>query len=138
MSDPVSMVWVVTVRQGIPEGLAQLAPGPELGAVLAGLDIHVLAGADLVEVLRARARQLSHEQAQLFMVMAEIGVCDPDAGPDEVAGLTTASEYAADEIRAALAWTRTAAYREYHVAETLVARMPQVFTALNAGIICRS
>jgi hypothetical protein len=45
----------VTARQLIPESLAEMAPGPELGALLAGIDIHLLTGADAVEVLRARA-----------------------------------------------------------------------------------
>jgi hypothetical protein len=96
----------VTVRQLTPEGLAQLAPGPELGVLLGGLNISALTGNDLVEVLRARARQLSHEQAQLLAAMVKIGLCDPHTGPDEVARLAQALEYAADEIRAALAWTR--------------------------------
>ncbi|MGH3798014.1 MAG: HNH endonuclease signature motif containing protein [Pseudonocardiaceae bacterium] len=126
------------VRQLVPEGLAQTAPGPELAAALAGLDLHALTGPDLVEVLRAQARQLSHEQAQLLAVMAEVGYCDPHADPDEVARLAQASDYAADEIRAALAWTRNAAYREYHFAHTLLARLPAVFTALDGGVICRS
>jgi hypothetical protein len=36
-----------------------MAPGPELGVLLGGLDTATLTGTDLVEVLRARARQLS-------------------------------------------------------------------------------
>ncbi|MGH3829854.1 MAG: DUF222 domain-containing protein [Pseudonocardiaceae bacterium] len=127
----------MTVRQLIPEGLARMAPGPELGVLLGGLTMSALTGTDLVEVLRARARQLSHEQAQLLAAMVEIGLCDPHAGTDEVARLTQAGEYAADEIRAALAWTRNAAYREYHFAEALLVRLPAVFTALDTGAICR-
>jgi hypothetical protein len=100
------------VRQLIPEGLATMAPGPELGALLAGIDIHALTGADVVEVLRARARQLSYEQARLLATMVEVGLCDPDAGLGEVARLVESPPYAADEIRAALAWTRRAADRE--------------------------
>ena len=69
------------VRQLIPEGLAEMAPGPELGALLAGMDIQLLTGADAIEVLRARARQLSHDQAQLLATMVEVGLCDPDADP---------------------------------------------------------
>ena len=126
------------VRQLLPPGLAQMAPGPELSAGLAGLDIHALTGADLVEVLRARARQLSHEQAQLLVTMAEVGLCDPAAGPEEVGRLAQAPEWAADEIRAALAWTRNAAYREFHFAEMLLGRLPAVLTALDTGVICRS
>ena len=53
------MVQSVTGRQLIPEDLAQMAPGPELGVLLGGLDTATLTGTDLVEVLRARARQLS-------------------------------------------------------------------------------
>ncbi len=134
----------MTVRQLLPEGLAEMAPGPHLGAALAGLDLRALAGSDLVEVLQARARQLAHEQAQLLAVMAEIGWCDPHAGPDEVARLAQLSGgdgplvSAADEIRAALAWTRNAADREYHFAQSLLGRLPAVFTALDAGAICRS
>lgn len=134
----------MTVQQLLPEGLAEMAPGPQLGAALAGLDRRALAGSDLVEVLRARARQLSHEQAQLLAVMAEIGWCDPHAGPDEVARLAQLPGDdeplvpASDEIRAALAWTRNAAYREYHFAQSLLGRLPAVFTALDTGVICRS
>lgn len=125
----------MTVRQLLPEGLAEMAPGPRLGAALAGLELRALAGSDLVEVLQARARQLAHEQAQLLAVMAEIGWCDPYAGPDEVARLAQLPDAdeslvsAADEIRAALAWTRNAAYREYHFARSLLRRLPTVFTA---------
>jgi hypothetical protein len=46
--------------------------------------------------------------------------------------------YAADEIRAALSWTRRAADRELRFAEALVLGMPAVFTALDNGTICRS
>jgi hypothetical protein len=115
-----------------------MAPGPELGALLAGIDIHCVTGADAVEVLRARAGQLSHEQARLLATMVEIGLCDPDADAEEVARLPESPHYGADEIRAALAWTRRAADRELDFAETLVLRMPAVFTALESGRICRS
>ncbi|MGH3786573.1 MAG: hypothetical protein ACRDRG_08490 [Pseudonocardiaceae bacterium] len=85
------------VRQLIPEGLAEMAPGPELGVLLAGIDIHALTGTDAVEILRARARQLSHEQARLLAKMVEVGLCDPDAGVAEVARLAESPPYAADE-----------------------------------------
>jgi len=75
-----------------------MAPGPKLGVLLGGLTISALTGTDLVEVLRARARQLSPEQAQLLAAMVEVGLCDPHAGLDEVARLAQAPEYAADEI----------------------------------------
>jgi hypothetical protein len=49
--------------------------------------------------------------------MVEVGLCDPDAGVGEVARLVESPPYAADEIRAALAWTRRAAEREHDFAE---------------------
>ncbi len=113
-----------------------MVPGPELDALLAGIDIHALTGCDAVEVLRARARQLSFEQARLLATMVEVGLCDPDAAGDEVSRLTESPPYAAAEIRAALAWTRRAG--ELGFAETLVLRMPAVFTALETGRIDRS
>ncbi|MGH4024964.1 MAG: hypothetical protein ACRDRV_10300, partial [Pseudonocardiaceae bacterium] len=128
----------MTVRQLLPDELAEMAPGPELGALLAGIDMSTLTGADVVEVLRARARQLSHEQARLLATMVEVGLCDPAAGPDDVARLDEPPVYAADEIRAALAWTRRSAEREFEFAQTLVTRMPAVLTALDRGQICRS
>jgi hypothetical protein len=126
------------VRKLLPADLAQMAPGPELGVLLAGIDISVLTGSEAVEVLRARARQLSHDQARLLATMVEVGLCDPDAHDGEVARLSEPPAYAADEIRAALAWTRRAADRELNFAEALVLRMPAVFTALETGRIDRS
>jgi hypothetical protein len=43
----------VSVRQLIPEGLAETAPGPELARVLADLELSRLSGFDCVEVLKA-------------------------------------------------------------------------------------
>lgn len=138
MSDLTYSVQVVTVRQLIPPGLAEMGPGPDLSALLAGIDIHALTGHDAVEVLCARARQLSHEQARLLATMVEIGLCDPDAADGEVSRLAESPPYAADEIRAALSWTRRAADRELDFAEALVLRMPAVFTALDTGTIDRN
>ncbi len=126
------------MRQVLPPDLAEMAPGPELSVLLTGIDIHALTGHDAVEVLQARARQLSHEQARLLATMVEVGLCDPDAGPGEVARLVEPALYAGDEIRAALAWTRRAAERELGFAEALVLRMPAVFRALEAGKIDRN
>jgi hypothetical protein len=70
--------------------------------------------------------------------MVEVGLCDPAAGSGEVVRVAESPLYAADEIRAALAWTRRAAAREHDFAETLVLRMPEVFVALDTGRIDRS
>jgi len=48
-------------RMYLPDGLAGMAPGPELAVVLAGLDRRRLNGHDLVIVMAAQARQVAHE-----------------------------------------------------------------------------
>ncbi len=138
VSDLVPSIRVVTVRQLVPLGLAEMAPGPELAVLLADIETSALTGTDAVDVLRARHRQLSHDQAQLLAAMVQVGLCDPEARPGEVARLAEAPPYAADEIRAALAWTRRAADREHCFAETLVQQMPAVFAALDTGRIDRA
>ncbi len=114
-----------------------MAPGPELAVMLSGIDMSTVTGTDAVEVLRARHRQLSHDQAQFLAAMVEVGLCDPAADPGQVARLAESPQYASDEIRAALAWTRRGAERELGFAENLVLRMPAVFAALDAGQIDR-
>ena len=74
-------VLFVIVRQLIPEDLAEVAPGPELARVLAGIELSRLSGYDCVEVLKARYRQLNHERAQLMAAMVEVGLCG--IGPDD-------------------------------------------------------
>jgi hypothetical protein len=119
-------------RQRIPEGLAQMAPGPELAAVLAGIELSRLSGFDAVEVLRARYRQLNHDRAALLATMTEIGLCD--IGPDdELPCSATPDEFAADEIRAALVWTRRAAEGQFWLAYDLCTRLPAVQAAMAAG-----
>ncbi|HLT09318.1 MAG TPA: hypothetical protein VK028_00745, partial [Micromonosporaceae bacterium] len=46
--------------------LAGMSAGPELAATLADLDVAKLSDWELVEVLRARYRQASHDRGQLF------------------------------------------------------------------------
>jgi hypothetical protein len=54
-------VLFVTVRQLVPEDLADVPPGPELAGVLARIALSRLSGYDCVEVLKARYRQLNHD-----------------------------------------------------------------------------
>ena len=70
------------VEAGVLEGLAAVSPGPELSAALDALDPAVVPGDQLVEVLRAQARQCAHEQARLWATMVEVGLADPSGGDD--------------------------------------------------------
>lgn len=58
-----------------------MAPGPELAAVLAGIDLVQMCGFDAVEVLKAQYRQVNHERAWLMAAMVEVGLCG--IGPDD-------------------------------------------------------
>jgi hypothetical protein len=119
----------------VPDGLEDISPGPELAAVLASLNISRVAGGDLPIVLRAQARQRSHDEAEFLRVIAEMGRRDPFAGLDMVATLDEPARYAADELRVALAWTRRSAEATQCYADALVFHLPQVHAALCAGRI---
>jgi hypothetical protein len=87
-----------------------------------------------VTVLRAQGRQVAHQQAQFLAVVAETGLCG--IGPDEqVVREENPSEFAADEIRAALVWSRRKSDTQLVLALDLTRRLPQVHAALEHGEI---
>ncbi len=122
----------MTERQRIPADLAEIPPGPELAAVLASIDLTRLSGFDCVEVLKARYRLVNHDRAQLMENMVEVGLCDIDPD-DEVARRAGPDEFAADEVRAALVWTRRAAETQFCLAYDLHTRLPAVPAAWTPG-----
>ncbi|GAA1292594.1 hypothetical protein Psi02_50110 [Planotetraspora silvatica] len=123
---------MIVERQRIPDGLADVAPGPELAAVLDGLDLSRLSGYDAVVVLQAYARLESHVQARKATVMAEVGLYE--SSPCDMKKMVQPDKYA-DEIRAALTLTRRAAEYEYWFSYFLASRLPQVRDALQSGRI---
>ncbi|HEU5156326.1 MAG TPA: DUF222 domain-containing protein [Streptosporangiaceae bacterium] len=121
-------------RLPIPAGLADMPPGAELAAVLAGIDLSRLGGLDCVTVMRAHHRQVAHEQARLMAAMAEVAVCG--IGPDDaLPRMDAPDEFSADEIRGALVWTRAAATAQLSLAWDLRSRLPAVFATLERGAI---
>ena len=119
---------------GIPDGLEYMAPGPELAAVLAGIDVESLSGYDMVVVLRAQQRMLAHTNAQLYRTMTAIaGHMETDETYD--GDYMGAMEAAAAEIRVALRLTRRATDHELSFAVEVTRRLPQVWDALNDGTI---
>ncbi|MBO0875464.1 MAG: DUF222 domain-containing protein [Pseudonocardia sp.] len=125
------------VRSGAPgAGLAEVPPGPELAVALAELELGRVPNDQVVEVLRAQARQLAHEQARMLATLVEVSRTTPGVrGPrrsDE------AYEWASGEVSAALTWTARTADRELAFAETVVAGLQPVFEALWAGRIDRA
>jgi hypothetical protein len=121
----------------VAERVADMPPGPELAAALAGLEPARIPNAQIVDVLRAQARQLAHEQARLLKCLLEVGRADPH----DLHGarrLPAPGEWAGGEIAAALTLTGVAADRELDFAETLITRLPLVHAALSVGSIDRA
>jgi hypothetical protein len=111
------------------ELLETMEPGPELATALASVDRDALSSDELVSVLVAHRRLVSHYLAEACRDIA--GVADLDgAGQHHVAVENTAAE-----IGAALCLTRRGAEAETHLALELVRRLPQVLGALGRGDI---
>ncbi len=127
----------MVVGQGVPEGLAAMPPGPRLAAALSGLVVDLVPNDEIVEVMEAQSRQLAHEQARMFSVMNEVLHRLPAAVPGVVRRGSRPGQFAADEVRAALVWSRRHADRETDLAFALVVVLPQVQETLLAGRIDR-
>jgi hypothetical protein len=131
------------VAQDLPRDLLEMAPGLELGQVLAALDRHRLTGYDRVVLLEAHARQVAHYQAELHADIQAVWEAEREAALNELselseAGLVLSSEIdemASSEIRAALTLTRRAADVYIDLAHGLMVRQPAVWAALHEGRI---
>ncbi|RZT85143.1 uncharacterized protein DUF222 [Pseudonocardia sediminis] len=115
-----------------------MPPGPDLACLLGVLTPALIPNDDIDDVLVAQSRQLAHEQARMLALLAEVVCRRPFAGPGEVRRGVDPVPYAADEVRAALVWTRRAAETETDFAWALVHRLPLVFAALDAGDVDRA
>ncbi|WP_084216487.1 HNH endonuclease signature motif containing protein [Pseudonocardia spinosispora] len=116
-------------------GLAEMPPGPSLAAALACIDRARVSNGDMIEVLRARYRLRAHLDAQLAADIADIGLRDPRSDRGSVAYLPEPGQFAADELRPALSWTRRRAEAELDFSWELTVRLPWVFDALDSGDI---
>jgi hypothetical protein len=119
----------------LPEGLADLAPGPELGALLATINRDRLSGLDRVELMTATARMVSHYQARLLADMESIHRYETE-NPDNIEAFWTADiqDMAASEIQAALHLTPRAAVTQLDLAQQICGQ-PGVWGALQTGLI---
>jgi hypothetical protein len=106
------------------EDLANLAPGPQLAALLSTLDYDLLPPDVRVDALCAEARQAAHQQARLLTAMVKAAQVCP-----------LGEDFGADEISFALHWTRQAAQGQLALAQELTDRLPAVQAALLAGSI---
>ncbi|MEQ4206984.1 DUF222 domain-containing protein [Actinopolymorpha sp. B9G3] len=115
--------------------LASAAPGPELAAVLARVDMASVNGHVRVVVMAAWERQVSWSNAQLHEAMAYVArspACEPDSPPELVKSF---GEFASAEVGAALCLSPGSADRELSFAYELTERLPATRAALAAGTV---
>jgi hypothetical protein len=93
--------WVEGEQHSLPD-IENIPPGVFLAIILAAVDRCKLNGYDLVRVLQARERLVSHNQAQSAADMVEISYTAPGDSRSAVARIQDQAEFASDEIRAAL------------------------------------
>ncbi len=127
------MFDMMTVQ--VPSDLEEITPGHDLGSVLASLDCDRLSPHDMVRVLQAQQRQVSHYQAASYWTMDRIVDVFEDPESDQTRELEQAVEGAAAEIGAALRLTRRSADIETGLAVDLSRRLPAVLNALLLGRI---
>lgn len=125
----------VAPRHVLPEEIETTEPGPALANLLADIDRQTLNGYELVILLQAERRQVSHYEAQSQMTMTDIAHCPPGFAGSPPEREPDVDEFASDEIRAALSWTRRAAETALDLALETVERFPMVWHALSAGQI---
>jgi hypothetical protein len=126
--------WVEEDRDVLPD-LDSIPPGPFLFLLLEGVDRARLNGFDLVEVLKARERLVSHCQAGAVADVYELAYAAPGDSGSDPERLAEAFEFAADELRPALRITRQAAKNRLGVAFDLKERLPGIWEMLDRGLI---
>ncbi|WP_169943884.1 HNH endonuclease signature motif containing protein [Microbispora sp. H11081] len=100
--------------------------------MLADIDVERVSGFDTVEVLRAAYRQSCHDRARFLQALLEVGLREQFSG-DSVVRLEVPDEFAPDEARAALVWSRRRADSAFELAWNLHRRLPALGEAMLAG-----
>lgn len=117
-----------------PTGLAiaGATPGPDLDAVLTPIDVASISGYETVEVLKAWERQVSRDRAMMLRAVLETGLRTPGSG-DDIDLLPEPGEFASEEARAALVWSRRRARDTFEFAWDVHVRLPMLGEAMVAG-----
>lgn len=118
--------------QPLPEGLATMAPGPELAAALDSICPFSVSGNATVEVFRAQLRQRNAGDAAVHRWTVEVVLRRPGSG-QSVERLQIPYEYGVDEIAAAGGMSTTAATKLLELAWSTVMRLPQLHAAMESG-----
>jgi Domain of unknown function (DUF222) len=116
-----------------PDGLAEMAPGRRLAAILSTLDPARLNGWQLVVLLEAQNRQLAHDQARLLSTVRELSYAPP-SGPDSPPRRQAKpNPFVSSEISFALSWSEYAGGWLADVALACLDRLPALHEAMLAG-----
>src|SRR5258708_1403036 len=118
-----------SVYTRLGEGLDVMPPGPELAAVLAGLDRALFNGYQLVVLLQARQRQIAWEQAQLLADMHELTYSARGRFADPPRRRSWSDPHITEEVSFALSWTRATAERQGIPPEETTVIHPAVYSA---------
>ncbi|HSI93947.1 MAG TPA: DUF222 domain-containing protein, partial [Jiangellaceae bacterium] len=116
----------------VPTELAAAPPGAVLAGLLEDVDIETVSGQDTVEVMCAEYRQVCRQQARFYRAVLETGLRKPFS-ITTVERLKAPSEFAAEEARAALVWSRSRADRAFGFAVDIFCRLPVLGEAMLAG-----
>ena len=118
----------------LPDDLVDLPPGPDLDALLAGIDPRALTGSQLVDLIAARQWRVCFEQAQLLLAVRELAYSPADAaGATSAVRDTSQDPYARMELAFALAWTEYKAADLVSTALSTVDKTPAMLAAMLAG-----
>ena len=129
-----SGVWVSVRLMTATDGSAvavldSVAPGPELAAAVAAVDVAACTGRQLVDVVRARYRQRCVDDAQLLTVLDALAHSRPDTTVRRPDG----DGLAGREVEFGLTVTGSAARQWLLCAQTAIRRVPVLHAAMLAG-----
>jgi hypothetical protein len=116
----------------VPDELASVPPGAVLAGLLEDVDIETVSGQDTVEVMCAEYRQMCRQQARFYRAVLETGSRKPFS-INTVERVRAPGEFAAEEARAALVWSRARAERAFGLALDIFSRLPLLGDAMLAG-----
>jgi len=119
----------------LPEGLDEMPPGPELGALLAKVDRAGCNGYQLVELLKARHRQIAWLQAESLSDVYAMAYTYHGGPFTPPVRHRQRDEHLDEEVAFALSWTAYAAEQRTGLAYLSIVRQPAVHAALAAGQI---
>jgi hypothetical protein len=116
----------------VPEELAVTPPGAVLAGILEDVDVERVSGHDTVEVMLAEYRLMCRQQARFYRAVLETGSRKPFS-ITTVERVVRPGEFAAEEARAALVWSRARAERAFGFALDIFCRLPVLGEGMLAG-----